>query len=142
MTPDDFSDLVSSEIRNTPIVRELDKGRQRELRGLLLLAVPLVAVLLFSGWQHFVLLQHGYRIEEMRREYAAEQELNRHLKLEIEALESPARIEQVAIDILHMVAPTSDDERVLRLAADAPRRDLSMAALGEEAANAPDRGTN
>ena len=29
-------------------------------------------VLLFSAWQHFELLRHGYRLEQMQRERAAE----------------------------------------------------------------------
>ena len=31
-------------------------------------AVLLVLVLLFSAWQHFELLRHGYRLEQMQRE--------------------------------------------------------------------------
>ncbi|MCE2539005.1 MAG: cell division protein FtsL [Acidobacteria bacterium] len=110
MTHEDFADLVSPQIRNAPIVRELDGVRQRELRGSLILAVSLVAVLVFSVWQHFELLQHGYRIEEMRQEYARQQELNRHLRLEIETLRSPARIERVATGQLRMVVPAGDRE--------------------------------
>ena len=120
MTHEDFADLVSPDIRNAPIVRELDTARQRELRGALTLVVPLVAVLLFSVWQHFELLQHGYRIEQMRQEYARQQELNRHLRLEIEALRSPARIERVAIGQLRMVAPGSDEELVLERVPERP----------------------
>ena len=54
------------------------------------------SVLLFSAWQHFELLRHGYRLEQMQQERAAEDEINRHLRLEIETLRSPARIERLA----------------------------------------------
>ena len=53
-------------------------------------------MLLFSAWQHFELLRHGYRLEQMQRERAAEDEINRHLRLEIETLRSPQRIERLA----------------------------------------------
>ena len=53
------------------------------------LGVFLVAVLLFWAWQHFELLRHGYRLEQMQRERAAETEINRHLRLEIDTLRSP-----------------------------------------------------
>ena len=132
MTQEDFADLVSPRIRNTPIVREMDKVRQRELRGSLILAVPLVGVVLFSVWQHFELLQHGYRIEQMRREYARQQELNRHLRLEIEALQSPARIERVAIEQLRMVAPAGGEELLLERVPDVPAPDLPMVAMRRE----------
>ena len=141
MTHEDFADLVSPQIRNAPIVHELDGVRQRELRRSLILAVPLVAVLLFSVWQHFELLQHGYRIEQMRQEYASQQELNRHLRLEIETLRSPARIERVATGQLHMVAPPVEQELLMeRGAGQAFPESSSIVATRQEVSGEPTRG--
>ena len=56
----------------------------------------LVAALLFSTWQHFELLRHGYQIEELQHQRAAEEETTRRLRLEIETLRSPKRIEALA----------------------------------------------
>ncbi len=56
----------------------------------------LVAVLLFSAWQHFELVQHGYLMERLQQERAAEEEINRHLQLEIATLRAPRRIEDMA----------------------------------------------
>jgi cell division protein FtsL len=67
--------------------------------------VLFVAVVLFSGWQRVELLQHGYRVEHMQEQRADEAEINRHLKLEIETLRSPQRIEMLATQRLHLVAP-------------------------------------
>ena len=67
----------------------------------------LVLVLLFSAWQHFELLRHGYQIEEMQRERAAEEETGRQLRLEIDTLRSPKRIEALATEPLHLVAPSA-----------------------------------
>lgn len=142
MTHEDFADLVSPQIRNAPIVRELDKVRQRELRGALILSVPLVGVLLFSVWQHFELLQYGYRIEQMRQEYSRQQELNRHLQLEIEALRSPSRIERVAIGQLHMVTPKEDDELVIERVLEAPAGNPPVVAMRPEASNEPTGESN
>ena len=140
MTHEDLADLVAPRIRNAPIVRELDTGRQRELRGALILAVALVAVLLFSVWQHFELLQHGYRVEQMRQQYARQQELNRHLRLEIETLRSPARIERVAIGQLHMVAPDKDEELILERVVGPAASDSSVLATRQEVAGEATRG--
>lgn len=143
MRHDDFADLVSPRIRNAPIVRELDKARQRELRGSLILAVPLVAVLLLSVWQHFELLQYGYRIEQLRQEFSRQQELNRHLRLEIEALRSPARIERVAVEELRMVMPASGEELVIeRASGEAPPAEPPAAAMRQEGSSGPARETN
>jgi cell division protein FtsL len=68
---------------------------------------------MFSAWQHFELLRHGYRLEQMQRERAAEAEVNRHLRLEIETLRAPQRIEKLATERLGMVAPTADEAIVL-----------------------------
>ena len=73
----------------------------------------LVLVLLFSAWQHFELLRHGYRLEQMQKERAAEAEVNRHLRLEIDTLRSPARIERLATGRLRMIAPGPDDASVI-----------------------------
>lgn len=141
MTHDDFADLVSPQIRNAPIVHELDKVRQRELRGSLILAVPLVAVLLFSVWQHFELLQYGYRIEQLRQEYSRQQELNRHLRLDIEALRSPARIERIAVGQLRMVMPRDTEELVLERVSEPPAGP-TVVAMRQEASSELARATN
>jgi cell division protein FtsL len=72
-----------------------------------------VVPLLFSAWQHFELLQHGYEIEQMQRERAAEEEIKRHLRLEIESLRDPKRIEGLATRSLHLIAPAKDDAVVI-----------------------------
>lgn len=108
-----FEYAIRKDVRNNPIVREVDQERQRELWQSLGIGIVLVLVLLFSAWQHFELLRHGYRLEQMQRERATEAEINRHLKLEIETLRAPQRIEKLAIGRLHMVAPGPDEAIVL-----------------------------
>jgi cell division protein FtsL len=73
----------------------------------------LVAVLLFSAWQHFELQQHGYKYEQMLQQRAEEELVNRHLRLEVETLKAPARVERVATGKLRMVAPTPTDSTVI-----------------------------
>ena len=75
---------------------EVDEARQRELWKSIGIAGILVLVLLVSAWQHFELLQHGYRVEQMQKDAAAEAEIRRHLSLEIDTLRAPARIEKLA----------------------------------------------
>jgi cell division protein FtsL len=108
-----FEYAIRKDVRNNPIVREVDQERQRELWQSLWIGVSLVLVLLFSAWQHFELLRHGYRVEEMQRERAVEAEIGRHLNLEIETLRAPQRIEKLAIGRLHMVQPGPEDAIVL-----------------------------
>jgi cell division protein FtsL len=109
----EFEYAIRKDVRNNPIVREVDRERHLEMWRSMAVGVFLVAVLLFSAWQHFELLRHGYRIEQMEKEHAAEDEVNRHLRLEIDTLRSPARIERLAIVRLGMVSPASDDATVI-----------------------------
>ena len=80
----------------------------------------LVVALLFSAWQHFELLRHGYRLEQMQRDRAAEGDINRHLRLEMETLRAPQRIEQLATERLGMVAPSGDEAIVIERVAPQP----------------------
>ena len=108
-----FEYAIKKDVRNNPIVREVDRERHREMWSSVALGVFLVLVLLFSAWQHFELLRHGYRLEQMQKERAEAEEINRHLRLEIETLRSPERIERLATDRLHMIAPGVDDATVI-----------------------------
>ena len=116
-----FEYAIKKDVRNNAIVREVDEARQRDLWKSAGVAALFVLALLFSAWQHFELLQHGYRVEEMQREKSAEEELTRRLRLEIETLRSPGRIEELATRKLHLVQPPPDRAIVIeRVSAPAP----------------------
>jgi cell division protein FtsL len=110
---DAFEYAIRKDVRNNPIVREVDEQRQRELWQSIGIGCLLVLVLLFSAWQHFELLRHGYRVDEMQRQRAMEEEIKRHLRLELEALRAPQRIERLATEQLGMVAPGMNEAIVL-----------------------------
>ena len=108
-----FEYEIRKDFRNNPIVREVDERRLRDLWTSLGIGVALVTVLLFSAWQHFELLRHGYKLEQMQRDRAAENDINRHLRLEMETLGAPQRIEKLAIERLGMVSPGDAEAVVL-----------------------------
>ena len=91
MNATDFEYAIKKDVRNNPIVREVDEARQQQLLRAAGIGALLVTVLLFSAWQHFELVRHGYLMERLQQERAAEEELNRHLKLEIATLRAPRR---------------------------------------------------
>jgi cell division protein FtsL len=108
-----FEYAIKKDVRNNAIVREVDERRQRELWMSLAIGVVLVLVVMFDAWQHFELIRHGYRIEQMQRERVAEDDVRQHLRLELETLRAPQRIERLATSRLGMVAPKSGDAIVL-----------------------------
>jgi cell division protein FtsL len=109
----DFEYAIKKDIRNNPIVRELDEARQQQLWRTAGIGAVLVVVLLFSALQHFELLRHGYVIQRLQQDRAAEEEINRHLRLEIETLRAPTRIEHIATRQLHLVTPGPDQAIVI-----------------------------
>jgi cell division protein FtsL len=113
LTMEPFEYAIKKDVRNNPIVREIDEARQRELWKSVGVAGFLVLMLLFWAWQQFELLRHGYQVEELQRQRAAEEEVARHLRLEIATLRSPKRIETLATGRLHLVAPSRDEAIVL-----------------------------
>jgi cell division protein FtsL len=121
MTADTFEYAIKKDIRNNPIIREVDVARHREMWRSLTVGVFLVGVLLFSAWQHFELLRHGYQLEDLQKALAAEQDVANHLRLEIETLRAPERIASIATRRLHMRPAGLDDAVVIeRTAAAVP----------------------
>jgi cell division protein FtsL len=113
MSGADFEYAIKKDVRNNPIVREVDEARQRQIRRSLAIGGLLVAVLLFSAWQNLSLVQHGYAIQRLQKEMAAEQAINRRLHLEIDVLRSPERIEGLARQ-LKLVEPSRDEAIVIQ----------------------------
>ena len=121
MSAMDFEYAIKKDVRNNPIVREVDEARQRALLRSTIVGALLVMVVLFSVWQKFQLVSHGYAMETLQRQRTAEEEINRHLRLEIETLRSPRRIEDLATRSLHLVQPPADKAIVIeRVTAPAP----------------------
>jgi cell division protein FtsL len=108
-----FEYAIRKDVRNNPIVREVDEVRQRELWTSVGFTFLLVVLALFFAWPHFEMTLNGYRIEQLQKEKEAEEELTRQLRLEIETLRSPKRIEMLATTRLHLVTPKQDEAIVL-----------------------------
>ncbi len=119
---------VTPNVQNTVIVREPDKRQQRELWRWVRWGIVLVAVVLFSAWQNFELIQHGYRIEDLRKEHEIEKSLNKELRLEIEQLTAPKVVERIATEELNLVVPSQDQVIVIERFEVAPPPDTAIVA--------------
>ena len=111
--PEAVNYAIKKDVRNNPIVRAVDQARHRELWKSAVVAGAFVVMLLFWAGQQFELLRHGYRLEEIQRQWTIEEDAARHLRLEIETLRSPKRIEAIATTRLHLVQPSRDEAFVL-----------------------------
>ena len=128
MTAETFEYAIKKDVRNNPIVREIDRERNREMVRSVAIGVFLVAVLLFWAWQQFELRRTGYRLEQMQQERAVEAEVNRHLRLEAQTLQAPERIERLALGRLHMVTPRPEDASVIERVVETPPPPRSVVA--------------
>ena len=120
MTAETFEYAIKKDVRNNPIVREIDRERNREMVRSVGIGVFLVAVLLFWAWQQFELRRNGYRLEQMQQERAVQVDVNRHLRLEVQTLKAPERIERLALGRLRMVMPRPEDASVIERVVQTP----------------------
>jgi cell division protein FtsL len=127
MSSVDFEYAIKKDVRNNPIIREVDQARQKQLWRSLTTGALLVIVVLFSVWQKVELLQHGYRIQDLQAEHAAQVEINRRLRLEVETLRAPERIANVARK-LNLIPPPRDQAIVIERVTPSAPADKSVVA--------------
>lgn len=105
--------LMSKQVRNEQLVRELDAKRHRELFMVALTALALTAAVIAFAFPHFEMIRLGYRMEELRQQREALVETRRHLELQRATELSPSRIEFIAVEQLGMVYPDSSHRLIL-----------------------------
>ena len=123
----DFEYAIKTDVRNNPIVREIDEARLRQFRRSLAIGGLLVAVALFSALQNYAMVRHGYQIQSLKDQMAEEEVINRRLRLEVEVLRAPQRIEKLAAD-LDLVAPGKGQSIVIERVVPSPRPGGSVVA--------------
>jgi cell division protein FtsL len=119
-------------VRNNQIVREVDRARHRDLWRWARVGTLFVGLLLYSAWQDFELLRYGYRVEQLQRERKEQEEINRHLRLQIHSLKAPQRISDLATRRLRMVEPTGEEAVVIERAVPVDPPPLSVVARERE----------
>ena len=113
MSGESFEWAIKKDVRNNPIVREVDLERHRDMWRSVGFSVLLVVVLLFAAWQQFELKRYGYRMEETQKIIDEEGVTTRRLRLELEMLRSPALVDWEAKTRLHMVEPGPGESTVI-----------------------------
>ena len=75
------------------------------------LALPLLSagsLLFLLAWQHVQVTRLGYRFSQIQREVESQSQSNSYLKLELQQLSSPERLELIAKSRLGLVLPSYD----------------------------------
>jgi cell division protein FtsL len=88
--------VVSKKIDNSRVVRVASPNHSREMLKSLAMGGLMAVVIFLYAWQHFQSIQLSYRLESLKARQAEATELHRQLAVEVAALRSPARIDQIA----------------------------------------------
>jgi cell division protein FtsL len=105
----DVEYAIKKDIKNNPVLREVDTRERREFRRLVLLAALSVAMVLFSAWQHFRIVRGGYAIQRLQIDRANEETINRQLQLNLRTLAAPSVIDERARTELGLEPATPAD---------------------------------
>lgn len=85
------------------------KERNRLIKKVVLVLLVITLSALFCVWSRVRVVQLGYEISNLQNESKELTTRMNHLKLEIERLKSPTRLEKVATKMLGMHAPASEE---------------------------------
>ena len=105
--------VLRKQVQNRAIIREVDEARQRDLVRTFLGGACVLVTVLFAAWQHLDARRLDREAVTLDAREAHLREDRRHLVIEKGALESPARIEAIALGQLGMKAPTHATSAVI-----------------------------
>ena len=111
---------LGTELPQQHVNLEVDRSRQRTYGRWLLIGLVLLGALLFNVWQRNLADRNRGQTIKLEDQRAAEVARGRELQLEVLSLRSPERIEELAIDRLHLVLPGREDTIYLQRAVAPP----------------------
>lgn len=92
----DLEYAIKADIRNTPVVREVDVRQRREMWRTVFLVVLTVGTFLLVAWQRTTIQTLGMQIESLKLEQVREREAYRQLRLNLATLQAPRLVESRA----------------------------------------------
>jgi hypothetical protein len=126
----DLEYAIKQDVRNNPVVREVDRDQKKEFLRTLGWAALFVGMLMFALLPRTSLMVAGYRVGDLRERLAAEKISQRKYRLELEVLLRPQELQRRAIRELRMIEPNEHDTVVLeRVPASPPASRAIVAAV-------------
>jgi hypothetical protein len=126
----DLEYAIKQDIRNNPVVREVDRDQKKEFLRTLGWAGFFVAMLIFALAPRTSSMATGYRVGDLRERLATEQINQRKYRLELEVLLRPQELQRRAMRELRMIEPNEHDTVVLeRVPASPPASRAIVAAV-------------
>jgi hypothetical protein len=126
----DLEYAIKQDVRNNPVVREVDRAQWREFARTLGWVMLGIAMLIFALWPRTSLLSRNYDIEGLRRQLDEEKALHRKYVLQLETDLRPDWLHRRAVTELSMIEPREGDTVVLQVVpAPAPASSAIVAAV-------------
>jgi hypothetical protein len=104
----DLEFAIKQDIRNNPVVREVDLDQKREFLRMIGWTALALGMLMFALLPRANATTIAYDAVELRKQLAAEQEYQRQYRLELEHVLRPQEIRRRAIVELGMIDPPGD----------------------------------
>jgi hypothetical protein len=101
----DLEFAIKQDIRNNPVVREVDLDQKREFLRMLGWAALAVVVLMFALRPRAQSSAIGYNVEKLRAKLENEQRYQRQYQIELDRMLRPQELHRRAVDELKMVDP-------------------------------------
>ena len=114
-----FEFAVRRDVRNSTIVREVDRERQWRLLRAALVGMLFVALLTLNVHQHDTARTISTEREDVVREQKHEEAVRRHLQVEVQAQSAPAVVAERAAR-QRMVAPGQESSVVVERVTSSP----------------------
>jgi cell division protein FtsL len=108
----DLEFAIKKDIRNNPIVREVDVQQKHEFRQTLAVVATVVTMLLFWAWPHLQVVRETTKIESLKLAVQEAEARNRHLQLELATLTAPQQVDSRARQ-KQFVSPTEKDTLIV-----------------------------
>lgn len=120
--------VVRKQVQNRAIVREVDQARQRDLLRTVIGGGCVLVTVLFAAWQHLDARRLDKEAAVLASQRGRLTEVRRHLELEMQTLQGPARVEAIATRQLGMKAPTRETSAVIERVTATPSPSRSVVA--------------
>ena len=125
----DLEYAIKQDIRNNPVVREVDVEQKRDFIRMLAWAAVMFVMLMIALLPKLTTVSTNYRVEDLRDDLAREDAYYRQYRLEMEQLLRPQLLEHRAKFELGLVEPTEKDTLVIeRVPASSPASRAIVAA--------------
>ena len=124
----DLEYAIKQDIRNNPVVREVDVEQKREFIRMLAWAAVMFVMLMIALLPKVTTVTTSYRVEDLRDDLAREEAFYRQYHLEMEQLLRPQLLEHRAKVELGLIEPTENDTLVIERVPPSPPANRAIVA--------------